>query len=148
MEHMSQYYWEDSRCRDFDRVSFFSFGSYSLLAKGEGDLKGDYFLLVALVDETATALAVGLGDEGKWRPFYRWLSSTKENADLSVYQWLSETGGLIKRHEPFFRWIDQEKDRDGDEKNGVKEIRERLKSFRVMNITFLLQPFERRRENV
>ncbi|KAG5410829.1 hypothetical protein IGI04_007148 [Brassica rapa subsp. trilocularis] len=30
----------------------------------------------------------------------------------------------------------------------VKEIRERLESFRMMNITFLLQPFERRRENV
>ncbi|KAG5403743.1 hypothetical protein IGI04_009863 [Brassica rapa subsp. trilocularis] len=30
----------------------------------------------------------------------------------------------------------------------IKEIRERLESFRMMNITFLLQPFERRRENV
>ena len=29
-----------------------------------------------------------------------------------------------------------------------KEIRERLGSFRMRNITFLLQPFERRRENV
>ena len=29
-----------------------------------------------------------------------------------------------------------------------KEIRERLKSFTVRNITFLLQPFERKKENV
>ncbi|KAF3562083.1 hypothetical protein DY000_02017592 [Brassica cretica] len=61
---------------------------------------GDSLLLVALFDETATVLAVGLGDEGKRRPFYQWLSSTKENAELSLYRWLSETGGLIKRHEP------------------------------------------------
>ncbi|KAF3561396.1 hypothetical protein DY000_02011628 [Brassica cretica] len=48
----------------------------------------------------ATALSEGLGDEGKQRPFHRWLSSTKENADFSLYRWLYETGGLIKRHEP------------------------------------------------
>ena len=29
-----------------------------------------------------------------------------------------------------------------------KEIRERFESFRVRNITFLLQPFERKKENV
>ena len=29
-----------------------------------------------------------------------------------------------------------------------KEIRERLESFRVRNITFLLQSFERKKENV
>ncbi|KAF2536986.1 hypothetical protein F2Q68_00021946 [Brassica cretica] len=71
---------------------FFSFGSYYLLAKGDGDS----LLLVALFDETATVLAVGLGDEGKRRPFYQWLSSTKENAELSLYRWLSETGGLTR----------------------------------------------------
>ncbi|WZZ89904.1 hypothetical protein YC2023_118483 [Brassica napus] len=70
------------------------------MKNGDGDLNGDSLLLVALVDETVTVLAVGLGDEGKRRPFYQWLSSTKENADLSLYRWLSETGGLIKRHEP------------------------------------------------
>ena len=85
------------RCRDFDkRVSFFflSFVSSSLLreTKGDGDLKGDSVVSAPLVDETATALSEGLGDEGKQRPFHRWLSSTKENADLSLYQWLSETG--------------------------------------------------------
>ncbi|KAG5394143.1 hypothetical protein IGI04_024106 [Brassica rapa subsp. trilocularis] len=30
----------------------------------------------------------------------------------------------------------------------LKEIRERLKSFKMMNITILLEPFERRRENM
>ncbi|KAH0856085.1 hypothetical protein HID58_084346 [Brassica napus] len=80
----------------------FSFFASSLLreTKGDGDLKGDSVVSAPLVDETATALSEGLGDEGKQRPFHRWLSSTKENADLSLYQWLSETGGLIKRHEP------------------------------------------------
>ena len=29
-----------------------------------------------------------------------------------------------------------------------KEIKERLKSFRVRNITFLLHPFKRKKENV
>ncbi|KAG2292389.1 hypothetical protein Bca52824_039058 [Brassica carinata] len=66
--------------------------------EGDGDLKGDSIVSAPLVDETATALSVGVGDEGKQRPFHRWLSSTKENTDLSLYRWLSETGGLMKRH--------------------------------------------------
>ncbi|KAL0790396.1 hypothetical protein Bca101_006642 [Brassica carinata] len=71
---------------------------------GDGDLKGDSIVSAPLVDETATALSVGVGDEGKQRPFHRWLSSTKENTDLSLYRWLSETGGLMKRH----KWSDEE----------------------------------------
>ncbi|KAF2542744.1 hypothetical protein F2Q68_00030985 [Brassica cretica] len=93
----------------------FSFFVFSLLrqTKGDGDLKGDSIVSEPLVDETATALSVGVGDEGKQRPFHRWLSSTKENADLSLYRWLSETGGLMKRHKS--RWSDEEAVRgDGD----------------------------------
>ena len=94
---MSGYDWEVERCQGFEkRVSFLflSFFASSLLreTKGDGDLKGDSVVSAPLVDETATALSEGLGDEGKQRPFHRWLSSTKENADLSLYQWLSETG--------------------------------------------------------
>ena len=55
--------------------------------KGEGDLNGD-----SVLSSTATARSVDLGEEGKQRPFHRWLSSTKENADVSLYRWLSETG--------------------------------------------------------
>ncbi|KAF3598106.1 hypothetical protein DY000_02023376 [Brassica cretica] len=53
-------------------------------SSGDGDLKGDSVVSAPLVDETATALSVGVGDEGKQRPFHRWLSS--------LYRWLSETG--------------------------------------------------------
>ncbi|KAF2570311.1 hypothetical protein F2Q70_00000264 [Brassica cretica] len=96
----------------------------------DGDLKDDSVVSAPLVDETATTLSESLGDEGKQRPFHRWLSSTRENADLSLYWWLSETGnnglacGLIKRHEPGIRsrkcryrlWRIMRRERqDGDE---------------------------------
>ncbi|KAF3593545.1 hypothetical protein DY000_02020861 [Brassica cretica] len=58
-------------------------------------------LFVALLDGTATALSVGLDDEGKPQPFYRWLLSSLEdgekrretarNGDIFLYLWLSET---------------------------------------------------------
>ena len=55
---------------------------------------------------------------------------------------LQKEDKLVRRH--------KKKMRNGF-KFGVlmfKEIRERLESFRVRNITFLLQPFERKKENV
>ncbi|KAH0882094.1 hypothetical protein HID58_058190 [Brassica napus] len=45
-------------------------------------------LSVARVEETVTALSVGLGEEGKQRPFYLSIGASGE---LSLYRWLSET---------------------------------------------------------
>ncbi|WZZ00785.1 hypothetical protein YC2023_073113 [Brassica napus] len=68
---------------------------------------------MALLDETATVLSVVLGEEGKRRPLYRWLSSKRRLAtSLSI-------GGTLRRRTTAttaaeanrkvkLRWIDQE----------------------------------------
>ena len=62
------------------------------LAKSDDDLNGDSLFSVALVNETATTLSVGLGDEGKRIPFCRWLSSTKRRR-LSRWVWAMKGNG-------------------------------------------------------
>ncbi|KAF3541233.1 hypothetical protein F2Q69_00024642 [Brassica cretica] len=58
-------------------------------------------LSVALLDGTAMALLVGLGDEGKPRPFYRWLFSTLENGEKRQEKATSYSiGGSLRRSIP------------------------------------------------
>lgn len=99
-------YWGEERCLgvngEFIFLFFFlSFCFSSLLRKAIqwrlSPLRWLYSterrqLYRSLLDGTATALlSVGLGEERKLRPFYRCLSLTKLNDDISLYRWFSET---------------------------------------------------------
>ena len=89
---VSRCYWAEEKD---NRGFFFSFllslFPFLFSLSGHGDSMAILSLSVAFIDRTARVLLVELGDEGKPRPFYRWLFSTLGNGDISLYQWLSDT---------------------------------------------------------
>ena len=88
---MSRYEWASSGVGVSTKEFHFSFSlSFRLLSFAKGDSNGDS-LPGGSRRRKATALSVGLGEEGKRRPFYQWLSSKQRPAtSLSI-------GGSLKR---------------------------------------------------